>query len=71
MPIKKQLISIKLGESIKSIRESKSLTQEQLASKAGLYRTYIGQIERAEKNITLVNLEIIAKALDINIKELL
>jgi transcriptional regulator with XRE-family HTH domain len=42
-----------------------NLSQESLAKKAGLHRTYIGMIERAEKNITLVNVEKIAKALDI------
>ncbi len=37
---------------------------------AGVHRTYIGMIERAEKNITLCNIERIAKALEVNIKDL-
>ncbi len=47
------------------------MSQEDLADVAGLHRTYIGMIERAEKNITLINIEKIAKALKIEIKELL
>ncbi|MEN3334550.1 MAG: hypothetical protein V7641_3915 [Blastocatellia bacterium] len=47
------------------------LSQEQLAEKAGLHRTYIGMIERAEKNLTLINIGKIAKALRVNIDELL
>ena len=51
--------------------KGKGLSQEELAHKADLHRTYIGMIERAEKNITLLNIEKIANALEVNIKELL
>ena len=51
-------------------RKELKLSQEQLAEEAGLHRTYIGMIERAEKNVTLVNIEKIAKALKISISEL-
>ena len=67
----KKNISIKFGERVKEIRISKNLSQEQLAHLADVHRTYIGMIERAEKNITLVNIEKIAKALNVNISELL
>lgn len=69
--IEKAEISIKLGLKIKEIRNKKSLSQEQLASLADVHRTYIGMIERAEKNITLVNAYKIAKALEIDLVELL
>ena len=46
-------------------RKKLNLSQEELANEAGLHRTYIGMIERAEKNITLINIEKIAKALKI------
>ena len=52
-------------------RKEKGLSQEQLSFKADLHRTYIGMIERAEKNITLSNIEKIAKALEVEIIELL
>ncbi len=64
-------ISIVVGLNIRKIREEKELSQEKLASLAGLHRTYIGQIERGEKNIGLKNLERIAKALKVSIKDLL
>jgi ribosome-binding protein aMBF1 (putative translation factor) len=64
-------ISIKFGKKVREIRTQKGLSQEQLAHDANVHRTYIGMIERAEKNITLVNIEKIAKALNIEIAELL
>ncbi len=69
--VSKQDILIKFGERVREIRKEKSLSQEELAHKADLHRTYIGMIERAEKNITLVNIKKIANALGVNIKELL
>ena len=62
---------IKFGKKVREIRKEKELSQEELAHKANLHRTYIGMIERAEKNITLLNIEKIAKALGIKIQKLL
>ncbi len=66
----KKEILIQFGKNVREIRKKKGLSQEQLAFKSDLHRTYIGMIERAEKNITLLNIEKIAKALDVNITEL-
>ena len=63
-------ILVKFGERVRQIRKEMNLSQEELSFKADLHRTYIGMIERAEKNITLVNIEKIAKALNVDIKEL-
>ena len=60
-------ILIRFGRNVHRIRKECNLSQEDLAEKAGLHRTYIGMIERAEKNITLCNIEKIAKALNVNI----
>ena len=60
-----------VGKKIRLLREKKGLTQETLAFEAGLHRAYIGQIERGEKNLGLVNLEKIAKTLDIKAGKLL
>jgi transcriptional regulator with XRE-family HTH domain len=65
----KEKILIDFGKKVREIRKSQSLSQEQLAFKADLHRTYIGMIERAEKNITLLNIEKVAKALSISIKD--
>ena len=59
------------GQNVRKLRVERGLSQEQLADKAGLHRTYIGMIERAEKNITLCNMEKIAKALSVSIDNLL
>ena len=66
----KQNILIKFGERVREIRKEKGLSQEELAHKADLHRTYIGMIERAEKNITLLNIEKIANALQVSINSL-
>lgn len=60
-----------VGQNIKKGRIKKGWKQSTLASASGLNRTYISQIERGEKNIGLVNLEKIAKALNVRISRLL
>lgn len=63
-------IKKKFGQSVKKYRQSLGISQEELASKAGLHRTYIGAIERGERNISLGNIEKLAKALEISISDL-
>lgn len=60
----------KFGERVRQLRKQKDISQEELAHRADLHRTYIGMIERAEKNITLLNIEKIANALEVTIKEI-
>lgn len=64
-------ILIKFGNRVRELRKERNLSQEDLAHKAGFHRTYIGMIERAERNITLGNIERISIALDIPITKLL
>lgn len=64
-------VLIKFGDKVRDLRKERGLSQEQLAFKADLHRTYIGMIERAEKNITLINIEKIAIALGVDLNELL
>ena len=52
------------GARVAAKRKNKGLSQEQLAYKAGLHRTYIGMVERGEKNITLKNIIKISNALE-------
>ncbi|MFR9585726.1 MAG: helix-turn-helix transcriptional regulator [Rikenellaceae bacterium] len=59
-------ILITFGKRIQLLRKERGLSQEQLAEEAGLHRTYIGMIERGEKNITLKNIEKLAKGLKLN-----
>lgn len=67
----KKKILIAFGDKVRELRKEKGLSQEELSFKADLHRTYIGMIERAEKNITLINIEKIAKALDISVNDLM
>ena len=60
----------RIGLNIIKIREKRGLSQEKLAALAGLHRTYIGQVERGEKNIGLKNLEKIANALEVPARRL-
>ncbi|MDR1760497.1 MAG: helix-turn-helix transcriptional regulator [Fibrobacter sp.] len=59
------------GRNVQKYRKKKEISQEKLAEIAGVHRTYVGMIERAEKNITLRNMEKIANALSVKIKDLL
>ena len=69
--MKKSNINVMFGLRVRQLRMERGLSQEQLGYEIGLHRTYVGQIERAEKNITLKNIEKIAKELNINVCELL
>ena len=62
---------LSVSENIRKYRRHIDISQEELAFRADLHRTYIGMIERAEKNITLVNMEKIAKALKVPIQDLI
>ncbi|HBI47261.1 MAG TPA: transcriptional regulator [Smithella sp.] len=68
--MKKKNILIKFGNRVREERLKQNLSQEELASIAGVHRTYIGMIERAEKNITLENIEKIALALKLKLHDL-
>ncbi len=63
-------ILIQFGEAVRARRIAEKLSQEDFAEIVGVHRTYVGMIERAEKNITLCNIEKIAKAFNISISEL-
>jgi transcriptional regulator with XRE-family HTH domain len=52
------------GQRVRHFRKLKNISQEELASLCELHRTYIGSVERGERNITLINAEKIALALD-------
>jgi transcriptional regulator with XRE-family HTH domain len=65
MDIKKQF-----GNRIRKIRESIWLSQDKLAFKSGIHRTWIGIVERGQRNLTLENIEKLAKALGVSIEEL-
>ena len=67
----KKEILIKFGNKVRAERLKQNLSQEAFADKVGIHRTYIGMIERAEKNVTLLTIEKIAATLGISISELM
>ena len=66
---KKSNILNSFGSRLREERHKRGLSQEELAEIAGLHRTYIGMIERGEKNITLENIERLANALKVKISD--
>lgn len=63
-------IVVLVGEKIRVLRQQRDLSQEKLAFKSGLNTSYIGQVERGEKSVTIVSLEKIAIALDVELEEI-
>jgi transcriptional regulator with XRE-family HTH domain len=71
MKRKKMECLYKFGKCVRKERLKRNMSQEKLGFLAGLHRTYIGMIERAEKNITLININKIADALNMKAHQLL
>lgn len=67
----KKGVLIKFGQKVRDERLKRKFSQEKFAEIVGVHRTYIGMIERAEKNITLENIHKISTALDLKISDLL
>ena len=63
-------ILIKFGERVRQLRKAKGFSQQSFAERCGLDRTYIGGIERGERNVALRNIEVIAKSLGLSVSEL-
>lgn len=63
-------VTRRFGRRVRALREAKGWSQESFAEECGLHRTYIGGIERGERNVGLVNVERIAVALGVEIADL-
>ena len=63
-------ITEQFGRRVRYFRKLRNLSQDELAELCGLHRTYIGSVERGERNITLLNADKIANALSVNLAEL-
>jgi transcriptional regulator with XRE-family HTH domain len=59
------------AQRLRQIRQIRGLSQEELADMAGLHRTYVGSVERSERNVSIDNMERLAKALEVDITALL
>lgn len=58
------------GERVRALRQKRGFSQESLALASGLDRTYVGGVERGERNISLLNIQKIAQALEVSLAEL-
>ncbi len=67
---KKITILAKIGKQIRSLREDSGLSQEDFAAEAGMDRSYMGGVERGERNLATLNLVRIAKTLNVEVGEL-
>lgn len=65
----KEDIQHSFGLKVRNLRNRIGFTQEELAHKCGLDRTYIGGVERGERNVSLVNIHKLAEALNVNVKD--
>lgn len=61
----------KFGQRIRALRTARGLTQEKLAELTGFHRTYIGMVERGERNISLNNIGVFAETFELSVSELL
>jgi transcriptional regulator with XRE-family HTH domain len=68
--VDKELLK-QFGIRIRELRHAKGLSQEQLAEKTGFHRTYIGMVERGERNLSLSNIAVLAKTFDMSVCDLL
>lgn len=66
----KQLLK-QFGTRIRELRQERGLSQEQLAEQTGFHRTYIGMVERGERNLSLSNIAVFAHAFELSISHLL
>lgn len=64
-------VESRFGKRLRDVREAEGISQETLAANAGLHRTYVGLIERGERNVTLRTIERLATALDVEMSELM
>jgi transcriptional regulator with XRE-family HTH domain len=62
---------VALGQAVRKLREERGVSQEVFATQVGVHRTYMGSVERGERNVTLLNVLRIAAALDITAADLL
>lgn len=60
-----------LAANIRAFREENNLSQEDFADMCGLHRTYVGSVERGERNVTLSTLEVFASVIGVSVSQLL
>ena len=67
---KRAAVTVELGRRVRALREAQGLSQERLAERAKVHRTYVGSLERGERNVALINIVRLANALGVDPSEL-
>lgn len=62
--------TVELGRRVRALREARGISQEKLAEKAKVHRTYVGSLERGERNVALINIVRLAHALEVDPSQL-
>lgn len=64
-------VRVRFGERLRELRRARRMSQEELAFRSGLTQTYLSQVEKGQRNISLVNIEKLAKALGVSLRVLM
>jgi transcriptional regulator with XRE-family HTH domain len=64
-------VAVRFGRRLREVRQGRGISQEKLAELAGLHRTYVSSVERGQRNISLLNIESLARALEVKMAELM
>ena len=64
-------VMVRFGKRLRQIREQVGVSQEKLGEKAKLHRTYVSSVERGKRNISLLNIERLARALGVSLRDLM
>lgn len=67
----RERIRLGFGDRVRKKRQELGISQEELAFRSGLHRTYVGSVERGERNLSLENIFVFAKALSCNVTDLI
>ena len=68
--VQRTSIKSRFGSTVRSLRDNRGFSQEELAERAGLHRNYVGGVERGERNVAFENIVKFAKALSIPTRDL-
>lgn len=64
-------VAVRFGKRLREVREEAGISQEKLAELAGLHRTYVSSVERGKRNISIENIERLALALGVTMRDLM
>ena len=64
-------VSLRFGEKLRKLRKQRGISQEELAGRAGLHRTYVSSVERGERNVSLETIERLARGLGLPMGDLM